>query len=332
MALSRRFNEGDESSEKDLKYIIDYSCFSINSTVLKYIAYTTENIRIIDILLEQAIHFVEQWSSYDIDSSQLEYLRNVKESGPITIKGGEREREIEEKAKREKELDENIDVIETIGLYDYDEASADELVNQLIRSTRQMNVIASTLPIFSHIMRAPVKRKLIETLYDMPNRIFNHWATGVDEQYDSIVKEFVEEFEPLNESERQEGERKIKGMLQKLSANLLLNLYYTVARTAVTPTTIINLTRDDYASNTNRCLERMMLLEEADDWASFTKEAEAMYENSGSIMVRNMIQAMVYHMLVWSPSLPVSKRHHLMDKFKFNKSAKHILFQSKNAK
>lgn len=332
MALSRHFNEGDESSEKDLTYIIDYSCFSINSTVLKYIAYTTENIRIIDILLEQAIHFVEHWSPYDIDSSQFEYLRNIKENGPITIKGGEREREIEEKAKREKELDKNTDVIETIGLYDYDEASADEIVNQLIRSTRQMNVIASTLPIFSHIMRAPVKRKLIETLYDMPNRIFNHWATGVDEQYDSIVKEFVEEFEPLNESERQEGERKIKGMLQKLSANLLLNLYYTVARTAVTPTTIMNLTRDDYATNTNRCLERMMLWEEADEWASFTKEAEAMYEKCSSIMVKNMIQAMVYHMLIWSTSLPVSKRHHLMDKFKFNKSVKHILFQSKNAK
>ena len=115
-------------------------------------------------------------------------------------------------------------------------------------------------------------------------------------------------------------------------SNLLLNLYYTVARNSATPATISNLTRPDYATNTNSLLERMMLFEEVDDWYSFKNEAEKLFAKSDSSMVRNMILAMVYHILVWSPSLPVDQRHHLMDWFKFKKDSKNILIQNMRLK
>lgn len=333
MAVSRHFNEGDATAEADLTYIIDYSCFSINSTVLKYIAYTTENIRIIELLLDQAINFVKDWTPHDIDNLQLEYLKNIAESRPAKIKGDEQKKAISAAADREKELDKkDTDTIEAIDIYDYDEASVVKLSNQLIRATLQMNVIASALPVFSHIMLGHVKRKLIAALYDMPNRIFYHWASDIDEHLEGLMDEFMQDKSNLTDTAKQEERHKIKSALQRLSTNLLLNLYYTVARNSATPTTISNLTRPDYATNTNNLLERMMFFEEVDDWHSFKKEAEKLFAKSDSSMVRNMILAMVYHLLVWSPSLPVDQRHHLMDCFKFKKDSKNILIQNMRLK
>lgn len=328
IAVSRHFNEGDENAESDLTYIINYSCFSINSTILKYIAYTTENMRIIGLLLDQAIDFVKDWTPYDIDNLQFSYLKNVAENQPRKIKGDEQKKAISAAADRERELEKNgSDIIETIGIYDYDEDSAVELNNQLIRATLQMNVIASILPTFSHIMLGPVKRRLITALYDMPNRIFHHWASDIDEHLESLIEEFMQKESGLTETAKQEETRKIKNALQKLSTNLLLDLYYTVARNSATPATISNLTRSDYATNTNNLLERMMFFEEVDDWNSFKNEAEKLFAKSDSSMIRNMILAMVYHIIVWSPSLPFDQRHHLMDRFKFRKDSKNIFVQ-----
>ena len=190
-----------------------------------------------------------------------------------------------------------------------------------------MNVIASILPTFSHIMLGPVKRRLITALYDMPNRIFHHWASDIDEHLESLIEEFMQKESGLTETAKQEETRKIKNALQKLSTNLLLDLYYTVARNSATPATISNLTRSDYATNTNNLLERMMFFEEVDDWNSFKNEAEKLFAKSDSSMVRNMILAMVYHIIVWSPSLPFDQRHHLMDRFKFRKDSKNIFVQ-----
>ena len=192
-----------------------------------------------------------------------------------------------------------------------------------------MNVIASTLPVFSHIMLAPVKRRLITALYDMPNRIFYHWASDIDKGLEILIDEIIQKAAELTESEKQEEAHKIKSALQRLSTNLLLNLYYTVARNSATPATISNLTRSDYVINTNNLLERMMLFEEVDDWHSFKNEAEKLFTKNDSSMVRNMILSMVYHILIWSPSLPVDQRHHLMDWFKFKKDSKNILIQNR---
>ena len=333
IAVSRHFNEGSATAEADLNYIINYSCFSINSTILKYIAYTTENVRIIELLIDQAIDFVKDWIPYDIDNFQLEYLKNIVEIPPSKIKGDEKKKAIGAAAERERELEKKSnDTIETIDIYDYEEESAVELNNQLIKATLQMNVIASTLPVFSHIMLGSVKRRLITALYDMPNRIFYHWASDIDEHLEDLIEEFMQEESGLTDTAKQEETRKIKIALQKLSTNLLLNLYYTVARNSATQATISNLTRSDYIVNTNNLLEQMMFLEEVDDWNFFKNEAEKLFEKSDSSMVHNMILAMVYHILVWSPSLPFDQRHHLMDKFKFRKDAKNVLIQKNRLK
>ena len=323
-ALSRHFNEDDPNAEEDLAQVVSKSCFSINSTILKYIAYSTENIKIIKLLLAQAVEYVKDWGIYDMDKKQFNYLKTITESSSKALTGGEKAREVSKKVESEKALEEKeTETIATIGIYDYDEDDVWKVNNQLIRATLQMQVIASSLPTFSHIMLGDIKRELIMALYTMPNKIFYQWGSVVDDTIHDMIKEFSEQRikegqEPVSEDDV----RKIRGAMQKMSTNLLLNLYYSVARHSATLATIHNICRLDGERNSNQRLEQLMFYEEVDDWATFIKEAEALYNETKIPMVKNMVKSMVYHILVWSPTLPSQKRHHLMDTFKFKKAAK----------
>jgi len=323
-ALSRHFNEDDPNAEEDLAQVVSQSCFSINSTILKYIAYTTENIRIIKLLLAQAVEYVKDWGIYDIDNHQFNYLKTIAESAPKSIIGSEKSRAIVKKVESEKVLEEKeAETVATIGIYDYDEDDVWKINNQLIRATLQMQVIASSLPTFSHIMPGEIKRELIMALYTMPNKIFYQWGSTVDETIDDMINDFSEQqVEDGQEPVSEDGIKKIHGAMQKMSTNLLLNLYYSVARHSATLSTIHNICRLEGDRNSNQRLEQLMFYEEVDDWATFIKEAEALYKETKIPMVKNMVKAMVYHILIWSPTLPPQKRHHLMDTFKFKKDAK----------
>lgn len=114
-------------------------------------------------------------------------------------------------------------------MYDYNEDEIFRLGNQFTRALLQMRVIASALPVFSHIMPAEIKRNLISLLYEMPNRIFFKWADNVNQIVEELVDEFSEQRESDTNKPTAASTRKIKGMLQHLSVNLLLNLYYASA-------------------------------------------------------------------------------------------------------
>lgn len=323
-ALSRHFNEDHPDAEKDLAQVVDESCFSINPTILKYIAYSTENIKIIKLLLTQAVEYVKDWGIYDIDNHQFTYLKSISESPAKTITGGEKARAVGKRVESEKALEEKeFEAISTIGIYDYDVEDVWKINNQLIRATLQMQVIASSLPTFSHIMPGSIKRELILALYTMPNKIFFQWGSAVDETIEDMIKAFSEQqFEEGRGYVSEDDVRKIRSAMQKMSTGLLLNLYYSVARHSATLATIHNICRLDGDRNSNQRLEQLMFYEEVDDWSTFIKEAEALYKETKNPMVKNMVKLMVYHILVWSPTLPLQKRHHLMDTFRFKKDSK----------
>lgn len=326
--ISRHYNEEDIIAKNALLYSIENSCFSINSTILKYIAYSTENIKIIKLLIDQAVSYVGDWEEFSFSAEQFDFLRSIPAPIPKAIGNGERKKELDAASKREQELDKQLsegneyrdsDVIETISIYDYDEEAVLELGNRLLRALLQMNVVSSSLPVFSHLMTGEVKRDLITALYSMPQKVFYQWASFIDNDLNSIIDEEMERGELLK-SERDESIKKARNLVQRISINFLLSLYYTVACNAAEPSTMANLTKDAYVGDDiSKKLERIMFYEEVDDWSSFIREVEEIKDSVKNPMVQHMICAMVQHMLIWSPKLPYGQRDHLIDIFKFEK-------------
>ena len=274
--------------------------------------------------------YVKGWEEFSFDTEQFDFLRSIPVTTPKAIGSGQRKKELEVASKQEQELDKklsqedkldnrNADIIETISIYDYDEKTVIELGNRLLRALLQMNVVASSLPTFSHLMTGEVKRDLITALYAMPKQIFYQWAAFIDDDLKEIVDEELERSEILK-SERDEALKKARNMAQRVSINFLLDLYYTVACNAAEPSTMANLTKEIYVGeDVSNKLQRIMFYEEVDDWASVIKAAEDLYAETPKPMVHNMISLMVQHLLIWSPKLPYDQRDHLIDTFKFEK-------------
>lgn len=325
-AITRRFNEENPNSEKELCQVVEYSCFGINSTILKFIAYTTGNVRIIELLMHQAISYVKDWPVYNMDNYQFSYLKNVREDEKKEISADSKKREIESVAQKEKRIEElTSDEIEIIDIYDYNENDINNFDLQIFRAVLQMNIISSCLTPFSHMMQAPIKRELITALYDMPNQIFNKWSVEIDNNLENIIYEFQKMQESESSSDTKEVRQKTLAAIQNSSINLLLNLYYTVAKQCAMPSTIENLASERYVNNTNNRLERMMFFEQVDKWNDFMTEAEELYVDAKSGMIKNMIAGMVYHILIWSPSLPAAKRQYMIDKYSLSSKRKNIL-------
>lgn len=332
-AVMRRFNEGNHEAEENLCEIIEFSCFSINPTILKFIAYTTNNIKIIEMLLAQALQYVSDWPEYVIDEIPFSYLNSVPEF-ERRLDSNSKKAEIEAKTNHEKKEAQNLpesDLVETIDIYDYDTDDLDKLNNQLIRAHLQMNTISSCLVTFSHMMPAKTKKELITAIYRMPNQIFHKWAKQIDVILEELVEEFWED-DAMSGINKEEERVKILSAMQRISVNLLLNLYYSVALNSATSATIENLRRDEYIISTNSRLQRLMFLEYTDQYKEFIAEAEAMDRNAENGITKNMVRSMVYHLLLWSPSLPQDRQQHLIDKYKLGNKKTAILLQNSRNK
>lgn len=333
LALSRHFNEDEDSARKALLEVVRNSCFSINPTILKYLAYSTQNMRIVALLLEQVQAFVESWDIYDISKNQFKYLSDVQFHGPQLIAQNARDDAIMAKAHSEeslemglKKLEHNgIEAIQTIDLYDYDESAIWDLNNQLTKALLQMNVVASTLPLFSHILVAPLKQRLVSALYEIPNKIFHRWAQDVEDNFEKYISEiFTNVDEPKTKAEKY---ARAKTGLQKVSLDLLLNLFYSVARNAASVSTIQSLIKECNLENPNQYIELLMFYEEIDDWRTLIKKTDELDKNTSDIVVKALIRYIVQHIITWSSGLPFDQRHFLMDRFGFKKDVKGYLLQ-----
>lgn len=325
-AILRKGNE--TGATDDLRHVAEYSCFGINPTILKFITYMTSNVQVINLLIKQAVDNVKDWTSFSLDEQNIHFLTHVKEEAGNIPAIDAKEKERHETAKIEKEEDTtNSDVVEVLGLYDYKESDIDQLNFQIIRAYSQMNVLAGCLTSFSHMMPAATKRDLISVLYSMPDKIFYQWGKEIDLNWDQFIGEFIDEVGHKGERKGHIKREKVEKAIHQISTVFLINLYYSIAGICATSSTIDNIANDDYVTNTNQRIERMMFYEQADNWALFFKEATALYDETKSGMAKNLITLMVCHVLTWSPTLPRTERERAIEKFKLSHERTKILLR-----
>ena len=331
--VMRKYNENDASAEDVLQNIIQFSCFSINPMILKFIAYSTSNIKIISLLLDQAISCTDGWEEYDIHSNQPAFLSASPTFRLKPISHNSKKEELEAQSESEKQHALAIsDTIEAVELYDYDTSGLEQFGNQITRAFMQMQTIASCLVSFEHMMPVEIKDKLISLLYTMPNKIFYRLAHEIDNNLEDIVVEILKEQQeqPDVRTKKDLTRNDIIGAFQKTSLNLLLNLYYSVAANAATQATLPNLSAEKHVRSINNKLEKLMFYEQAGSCPSFVDEALKLYETEDDNTVKNLIRAMAYHLLVWTPASVLSneKRDRLIGKMKLTSSRKNILAQN----
>ena len=160
---------------KDLEKIMRCACFGINADILLFISYITDNIQILNALLQMAESLIERWVEFDFDNENMpQYLRAASFKEIVTPpRPGDYEQQKQAEVEAERVEHTSLKIA---NIYDYSDDEAEELANQIIRACSLLIVIAKCLPGFEHNMKKAEKEAFVAMIYKMPNYIFGQWA------------------------------------------------------------------------------------------------------------------------------------------------------------
>lgn len=312
--VNRAFN--DTLDEGELRQILKLACFGINADVLMFLSYITDNIRILRLVWDMAYEYTLTWTEFDFESNMPEYLSISSVSGILNISSNSLEQEKRSMVQAEKEDDMNRAVI---NLYDYNEDSAEELINQIIRAVNLQITVARCLPNFEYLMKKEDKQKYIQLLYSLPNKIFMRWATEANTEVRGLI-DYIKAQNVEYGSEQKEIDDKVLHAIQWLSMSLLLNLYNIPVIFAAQESTYRYFTDFDTSGKTTYDMEKLMVYEKQEDVTHFIEEAKRLVPKKKNNIVFTTLQRIVHHGIVHMGKLPRGQVQSLQDKFQIAQS------------
>lgn len=220
----------DDLDDTDMKNLIKYIRYGINSNIILFITYLTDNLYLIRNIIESTIKYMEGWLSIDIINVNIPYLATL--NGNIAIAAPtQKEREKIEEREEQEDKDE-------IGKYedsqiivkDYFDTQVDDcekLINQIIRSMTLLDIVSKCLPSFEHRMKKEDKDKVLYIIFNLPGKIFYEWANQVEEIKEELLQYLLDEYRAVYLKPRDWDTVKAEdmlGYLQRESLTLLLEL------------------------------------------------------------------------------------------------------------
>lgn len=336
--INKKYNE--TGNDTDLKTILGNACFGINADVLMFISYITDNIRIQRFILNMTMSLTNEWLEFDFKENIPEYLKKGYQIEIETPTEKDSERVKKDEIEREKELNGNDD-IKQIDIYDYTDSEADEFINQIIRASSLLMIVARCLPNFEHSMLREDKEAFVEAIYSLPNKIFAKWSNSMNECVEEYIQYFKEQCmdqytrkkdgRNKNNDEDKNKEKEIMFALQNSSISLLLDLYNMTAYYSTKENTLEYLSKHEYEEKETYKLEHLMMLSRMKKYTQFKNAAISMNKESTDLAFSVALKKIIQHELVCSDGMDHNITNMLLSEFFPNKQFAQKLKQHKLA-
>ncbi len=304
-------NYQETGDQKDLEYILRYSCFGINSDVLLFVSYITDNPKVLQLILNLTKELTSEWAEFDFGDNCPEFLKiqgPEPDDAPVETKTEQERREIED----EKQVCSQLEVIE---LYGYTESDATQTANQIIRALSLLSVVAKALPGFEHKMKAPMKNDFVNMIYTLPNMIFMKWAAEVDKVYEEMIRYIKQEWRTSYGNQREPNIEDIEKRFQVAAIGLLLDIYNLAVVYATKDNSYKYLGNYSHGDRMTYSIEHLMMLEKKKMPVEFANSAVNLFEKCEDFLPKNMIYRVVRHAMVHMDSLKYQQRDQLQNKF-----------------
>ena len=320
--VNRRYN--DSGDDKDLRYLLTYACFGINSDILLFISYITDNIKILRYIIDMTKEYTNSWAEFVFNNSMPSFLWNAREHVLALPSENAKEEERLQEVEKEKCIDESI---KTIEIYDYSEEGVEQWENQIIRAASLLTLIARCLPAFEHCLPKSEKDKIVEEVFRLPNRIFLHWAEVAEKETTAFIQYFKERSQEYYLRQKEASDDEIIQALQWGAMSLLLEMYDIAITCAAKDNTYVYLEEYNYNLHPTYKLEHLLMLEKQGASSIYVKAAHTMSEDDvdAAHLYQTMLRRIVDHALVHMDSLDFRQRQQLTTKFQINAAQQKIL-------
>lgn len=320
--VNTQYNSSGDST--DLYAILKCACFGINSDILLFISYITDNIKILRHILQMVNEYTRDWSEFSFSAMppflREERIHNV-EFPPADARQKEQQAEVMAEKATEK-------AIQTVDIYDYSEEDIDNFINQLIRAVQLLIIVARCLPNFEHIMPKADKEAFVQVIYSLPNKIFSQWTKVVDKEFNELLEFFRDQPQDYYYRQKKPTDDDIVRMLQWASMSFLLEMYNLSVFHATRDNTIEYLSNFNYSQEDTYDLEHLMMLERQASANTFIAKAISAVKEKKVHLYPTLVARVVSHALVYRSDFEYSQVQQLQSRFFPNKETqKRIMTQ-----
>ena len=294
----------EEQDFTEFNKALEFACYDINSDIILFVTYITDNINMIRKLMETAENFTEEWEEFEVNPIKIPYLSDMEQLKvqKVTDKEVKQSEQADIEREREKEREKG-NAFEYLDVYNYEEKELN-LMNKMVRSLSLLIILARTLPSFEHIMKKYDKEKCVNLIYSLPLRIFNVWALEVEKN----KKPLIDEIKAFNEWDyrKDKGEVTDQDVLYYLrweSLSLLLEIMNASIVNATRNNTYRYIDGFDYKKKITYRIEHLMSLDKRDNVNDFIKEAEGIYTEQKQQLPKLMVQRVAKHYIISSKKI-----------------------------
>ena len=293
----------EEQDYTEFNHVLDLACFNINADILLFVTYITDNLNIIKLIMDKAESYSEGWSEFQISPIVIPYLSDTDQLVVKEIEEGERQKVEREAIEQEKQQVKSKEITTVAPIYNYEEDEL-TLMQELIRILSLSVILSRTLPSFEHMMKKSDKEKCVQLIYSLPLKIFNIWATQVED----AKRELIDEIKELHEWEyRKEKppleDNDVLNFLRWESVSLLMELMNASMGNATKSNTYRYIDGFDYKSKVIYELEHLMSLDNRDAVTEFTSEVERLFMSQKQGLAKLMIKRIAKHYMLTSKKI-----------------------------
>lgn len=277
---------------------LQYACYEINSDIILFVTYITDNINMINRIMDVADEYAKTWDEFTANPIEIPYLADSNQLQLPVVTEEDKKREEKQTVEYEKnaEKTQGRDYLESA--YDYEEGEL-RLMDELIRSMSLMMIISRILPNFEHMMLKAHKEKCVRIIYSLPLRIFNIWA----KELESVKLELIEEIKGIDDFRYRKdklfsSDDKVLSFLRWESMSLLLDLMNCSIRNASKDNTYGFIDKFPYSENVLYRIEHLMELSKRDAVDAFDKEVCQLYDDVKQNFTKVMIQRVTRNYII----------------------------------
>lgn len=231
--------------------VMKNACYSINTSVLLFIIHIQQDTVLLTTLIDESSKYIDSWQEFSFEDSKKqvnsptsnnEFVLSYDESKHDEVLN----REKEERLNKEREIEESENKNRNRDFYDFKDSNTDSAMNKLLRVCNLMYILSKCLPIFEHRILGPVKNKLTDLIYSLPNKIFNVWTTMFEASKAAIIESLRKTWIEYRSDSIAFPEDQFEYLLWWESLSLLISLYDNscgVATSEATKEFLINYNR-----------------------------------------------------------------------------------------
>lgn len=305
-------------------------CFGINSDIILFLTYLTNNTKIVMSIANHAGLLLEPWQELDFEKNSFSFLNTTSQDVVTAPTQKDKDRLNSQKEITEEHISQQ-ELIEAKGIFDYNESDIDQFQYRLDRALKYTEMLCKSLPAFNNLLKKEQKDVLVELIYSYPQKIVFALLEPIDKNIDDICSTIIslaEESGATTKYNKPYGKEDVLRMINSQSRLIILGLYDHFAELATSHKSLEKLLSKE-ANTVNQQIYTLMVIEHSNNTDAFIRKADSMLKSANNESIKYMVKLIARKHLLSNPTLSHKKQQQIVDKFLDASAKKESLLQKK---